>query len=227
VATTKILSPYVPLEATFEAYFRGRSRNFRKSFKARVSRLRKTGHHALRCYDTPREMLAHLDDAVQVNLCSSKRAKFGFVYFLNRRNVQFHRDLLKDLEEGGHACLSVLELEGRPICYSINYIHKDGMFHTYHTSFRDDYSRYAPGRVHDCHIIEECYRRGLREYNFGLCTDEYKQSFTERNREIVSFWAYKKNPVSLFLGFAEFLAGPAFRKIFERIRRPLSSLSSR
>ena len=201
------LCPYIRLPSSMEAFERRLSRNMRRNLRKRMRKLSSTNKV---------EFISHkefgsVSEAMEAFFkLHQKRwkAKGKPGAFASEDLRRFHLNLAKVFDEKGWLSLHFLMVNDEPVAaaYTFDYNLKK---YGYLTGFDPAYSRFGVGNLLKIHIVNECIRRGYREYDLTRDFEPYKAEWATHIR---------KNYI------ATFVRNGLFAKIYNRLAR--SSLSS-
>lgn len=89
----------------------------------------------------------------------------------------FHESLLRNALPEGLLHYSRLRLDGRPISWEIGFRLRDRAY-SYMPCYLDEYSGYSLGKIHLAYLLEDCYRDGIRYFDFMRGAEEYKADWS-------------------------------------------------
>jgi len=80
---------------------------------------------------------------------------------------------------------SEIRIDGVPVSWELGFRDRHRAY-SYMPAYLDDYAGLSPGKVHLSFLIEECFHRGLRIFDFMLGSQEYKDSWTDSSAYVHS-----------------------------------------
>ena len=190
-------SPYIPTHSNWETFFGSRSVRFRKQFRNKVNKLNNAGEVSFQVWDNIGKEAKHLRDAMSVSSRSWKHEEGTSMSSTPERRKFF--ELLSDVaSRNGWLRIWLLSLNGDPIATEYHLEYK-GRTHAMRGDFDQSQDAFSPGSVLEGHIIEQCFKNGLLEYDFCGLPFGYKLRWTEllHKRENILF--YNDQPYSLGL----------------------------
>jgi CelD/BcsL family acetyltransferase involved in cellulose biosynthesis len=93
--------------------------------------------------------------------------------FASKAFRDFHLDLARTFEERAWLALYFLMANDEPVAavYSFDY---HGKKYGYLTGFDPDFGRYGVGNLLKMHVVEDCIKKGFREYDLMRDLEPYK-----------------------------------------------------
>jgi len=177
--------PYIGLPGSIEVFMAGLSRNMRRNLRKRFRRLcrdYRVGFMGQRDFGSVDEAMDVFFDLHQRRW----RSKGERGSFSSRRIRDFHRDVARAFDERGWLDLRFLTVNGEPVAaaYTFNYgLKKYG----YQTGFDPEFGRYGVGNLLKLHLVEECIKRGFREYDLTRDFEPYKADWATGVRRNMFF----------------------------------------
>jgi len=102
----------------------------------------------------------------------------------------FFEEVVARFSERRWLHVGVLEVKNEPAAYRLSFLYHN-KYYDYFTGFHRDLARLSPGSVLLTHIMEDCFRRGLREVDFLRGTESWKSTWTDRYRRQVRIRLYR------------------------------------
>lgn len=174
-------APYLPIESDWETFFTTRfGRRWRKTLRHNARRLEAEGSPVFRTFS------GTLDDSLLSRLAAvpqdeeyqgiGRRSIFG-----SGPKRAFFEEIARRFSHRGWLHVTVLELAGEVAAFHLSFQYA-GKYFDYFTGFHRGYAKLSPGAVLMAHVIEECFRNGLREVDFLRGTEPWKAVWTDRRR---------------------------------------------
>ena len=166
------LCPYINLPASFEVFIDRLSRNLRRNLRKRMRRL----HKKYKVEVENQRDLGSVREAMEIFFeLHEKRwiSKGEPGAFESKAFRDFHLDIAEIFDERGWLGLHFLTADDEPIAaiYSFDYDRKK---YGYLTGFDPDFGRYGVGNLLKMHVVEECIKKGLKEYDLTRDFEPYK-----------------------------------------------------
>ncbi len=157
------VSPFLPLETSFEAFLASRSRHFRKRVRSAVRKLESCGKLRFdRCSDWPR-----VTDALRSYRNLEARSwKNGHEAGIGEtRRAAFYDQLLRTLGPKGAFHVLSLTLDDQLIASTIAMVHGTN-YYSLQITHDSDYSKFSPGTVLEYFELQDCFGSDYTEYDF-------------------------------------------------------------
>jgi len=177
----KTLCPYIRLPSSVEIYKERLSKNMRRNLRKRMKKLSKM----YKVKFTNQSEFNSVSEAMKIFFeLHQKRWKMKGKpgAFASEDFRKFHLELAEIFNEKEWLDLHFLMLNDKPVAaaYSFNYNMKK---YGYLTGFDPEFGRFGVGSLLKMHIIEECIRRGYREYDLTRDFEPYKADWATNTRK--------------------------------------------
>lgn len=210
-------SPYLAISGSWEAFFRGKTQRFRKTCRNLDNRLQRAGtvsveeHRAVAC-DGP--VFTELMDVSR----QSWKGPRGLAMATMHGMPRFFEDLTRRASANGWLHVWILRLDGRAVATEYQ-IGADGVRHALRADFVPDLAALSPGACLNLHIIQSLFERhGVREYDMGPGSNEYKLRWATGTREAPSLEVYAPSVYGRLLHQMETRLAPVARRWRDRFR---------
>lgn len=175
------LMPYLRLPSSFDEYLAQQSANFRAEVRRRRRRLFESlpevGLDPATTAPAVGQAMGEL-----FRLHNLRRAqKHGRGLFRTPALCRFHRQAARALAARGAARVYVLRQRQQPIA-ALYGLEAGGRFLYFQSGFDPAFTRLSPGTVLLSLVIEDCIRRGLKEFDFLRGEEMYKSRWTAEQR---------------------------------------------
>jgi len=184
------LCPYVNLPASMEVFVNRLSRNMRRNLRKRMRKLREKYKVEVKTQHD----FGSVKEAMEIffNLHQKRwRSKGKPGAFVSEAFCNFHRDVAEIFDEKGWLALYFLTVNDEPAAavYSFDYNRKK---YGYLTGFDPDFGRFGVGNLLKMYVIEECIKKGLKEYDLTRDFEPYKADWaTGVRKNFVASMVYK------------------------------------
>ncbi|NTV92294.1 MAG: GNAT family N-acetyltransferase [Chlorobiaceae bacterium] len=157
--------------ADFQDYFERLGKNLRKDIRRKKRLLDACGSLEFHVYGRQ-----ELDRAMRV-----------FPQFLEAHTRRwpnafkapgFHEAMLRNGLPSGLVHFSEMRIDGAPVSWEIGFRERSKAY-SYMPAYQEDYADHSPGKVHLALLVEECFQRGIRVFDFMRGAEEYKESWTD------------------------------------------------
>ena len=180
-------SPTIPVEAGWQQYYQGRSKNFRHKLN-RVSNLfNRRGKFEVARY-TDRNIERGLKEMADI---SRKTWKYrnGTAIVNRERNARFYAQLAMEASARGFLNLWVLKYEGRPIAFAYNLEWNKRIF-ALKIGFDETYHNMSPSEFLNLNAVRDCFERNFLEYEWLGKPLSFKMRWTSVCKEHVKYMAF-------------------------------------
>lgn len=165
---------------SFEEYYRSLSRNHRRELQKRRHKLDALGSWTIHFgLDASPETL--FEEFRGLHTARSDAMGWTSLY-----DIDGFRELFLALMQPGRSSIEVLcstlRHERKLMSYTLGFVYNSVYYH-WNIGFDAAYEAIAPNKLHHQFLIEECFRRGYREFDFMRGAYEYKFKWTEAVRE--------------------------------------------
>ncbi len=214
-------SPYLPLPASWGAFFGSMSRNFRKKWSQAKRRLAE--HGELRLLLAGRDI--PLEDAMD-RLAELHRSRWGMEgsSFRTDGYLRFHRLLSRRLHDRDALLLALLAVGDNVVAASYDFLWARKVW-AFQGGWHPGYEGTSIGNVLTGLVLEWAIENGYSEYDFLKGDRPYKRRWASEQRTLVDLSAYARTPRARCwqaVGQAENVlrahAGPYVRTAFARLR---------
>lgn len=212
-------SPYVELPSVPGELLRGRRTKFKANLRRRRKRLAETG-------DVSVERVAGSALTEQdLNEClllegSGWKGRQGTAVNQHHATRAFHLQLLRSAEFNGRLSLFLLKLDGKPIAFHYG-LTSHGVYSLVMTSYDERFKEFSPGHLLTEEVLEDCVRRGLREFDFLGCDLPWKLEWTSTVRAHHWLFIFRDSAMGRALCALKFRWVPAARATLARCKSQL------
>jgi CelD/BcsL family acetyltransferase involved in cellulose biosynthesis len=184
------LCPYIRLPSSREEFFDHLSSNMRRNLRRRMRKLQKSYKFEVRTQDdfnsVGQAMKTFFDLHQRRWTSKGKPGAFASKVFRN-----FHLNLAEVFQEKGWLALYFLVADDEPVAalYTFEYNNKK---YGYLSGFEPEFARYGVGNLLKLHVIEDCLKKGIKEYDLTRGFELYKADWaTGVRRNLGIRMAYK------------------------------------
>lgn len=187
-----VLCPYLPLPNSMEGFMIRLSKNMRGNLRKKYRKLRDKYRIRLKRYDE----IGSIKEAMKIffNL-HQKRLKvkeiFGDFMELKKSHRNFYVDIAENFAKKDWLGLYFLTSDDEPIATLFGFEYGEKMY-SYLPAWNPEYYRYSVGNLMHMIVIEECIRRGFKEYDMMRGDVQNKNRFATINRKNIEISIIRK-----------------------------------
>ena len=174
------LSPYLPLNLSWDDYLGSRSGNFRKHLRKYRRELEQLGRVDVARLGERDDLASWMTDVAAVNAASWK-ARRGTNLFRHPRIRSFMIDVTGAMARKGWLDLQRLRINGDTVAYELCFDFGGRVF-SYNGSYRAELARPSPGTVLTAEVIRAACERGKTEYDMLRGEEGYKRRWSDKYR---------------------------------------------
>ena len=178
-------SPYLPIDSDWETFFATRfGRERRQQMRRKARRLEANAQPAYTIIDSVPEGSTTLERLMAVKQHDVYRGEERNSIFASEAKRAFFADIAAVFSHRGWLHLGVLDLGGEPAAFRFGFQYA-GTYYDYYHGFDRSFAAMSPGQALLSHVMEDCFRRGLREVDFLRGMEPWKAVWTDRRRRHV------------------------------------------
>lgn len=194
------ICPYMDLPNSTEIFMSRLKGDMRRNLRRRMKRLSEKFRVEVKTQDDFNSIEQAMDAFYELH---QKRwqTKGETGAFATKTLRNFHREVARHFAEKGWLSLHFLTVDDEPVAaiYSFEYKQKK---YEYLTGFDPEYSKYSVANLLRLSIVEECIRKGLREYDLLRGNEEYKSRWNTKNRKNLEVQLVRKGLFAKIYGWA-------------------------
>lgn len=171
--------PYLPVDSTWDVYFRSRGEGFRHNIQNKLNRCKRDGVH-LHYVDRMSVNSTFIDEIVDL---SSRRQKVDGHRspFLNHPDQEFLREVLPLMGDRGMLRISEVRIGNSLGGFALAFCWQRTMY-DWNTQYDPGYATYSLGRIALVHLAKRAFEEGYAEFDFMRGEEEYKFQWTSLAR---------------------------------------------
>lgn len=181
------LSPYIPVAGSWDQYFKGRSRSFRKKMRVMITEIEKQpGYEVVRADGTNLPVL--FDEMLAISQRTWKyREQTAIVNSDN--DTGFYRLLAQAALAKGWLSFWILRIGGKPAAFVFNLEWKGKIF-ALKMGFNEDFAALSPGKYLDYYTIRHSFENGAFEFDLMGKNEPFKMRWTSAFRDQRKFMIF-------------------------------------
>jgi CelD/BcsL family acetyltransferase involved in cellulose biosynthesis len=175
--------PHIQLRGSFDEYLAGRPNGTQTQWQRRHRWLMQQPGYAIECYREPTAVVRGLETLMRLH--HERWAREGGSDAFDSPTVeQFHREAARAFALNGWARVYVLSAAdgARAALYGWRYADR---FVFYQAGYDPQWRRRSVGTVLLGHIISDCFKDGVTEFDFLRGTEDYKFNWANGERQTV------------------------------------------
>jgi CelD/BcsL family acetyltransferase involved in cellulose biosynthesis len=196
----------------------------KKKIREHYNQLRRQGEVQFKLYGSATEMEGALDAFFRQHADRWAGTRTPSL-FLDARQRDFYRELVRRLAPQGWVLFSAVILNGAPISFHFGFQYS-GRIYWIKPAFDPAYARFAPGMLQIKYLLEYAMAHDAREMDFTVGEESYKYRFANHKRTNYVARVHRRR---MFYGVDRLLAGartaaaraPALRHFARRFVKPL------
>lgn len=175
-------SPYFPIDADWETFFATRfGRERRSQMRRKARRLEASANPTFTIVDSMPEGSNALARLMEVKQHDQYRGEDRNSIFASAEKRAFFADVAARFSLRGWLHVGVLDLGEKPAAFRFSFQHA-GIYYDYYHGFDRRLSAMSPGQALLGYMMEDCFRRGLREVDLLRGTEPWKAVWTDLRR---------------------------------------------
>lgn len=212
------LCPYIELPNSVEEFLQRMKGDMRRSLRRRMRRLSEQYEVKVKTQND----FGSIKEAMNAfyGLHQKRWGNKGIAgVFAEETLRNFHYDVANQFNENGWLRLHVLTANDKPIAsiYSFNYRAKK---YEYLTGFDPEFSQYGVGNLLRMHVVEDCIREGIKEYDLMRGDEPYKSFWSIKARKNFEVRLTRKGFFAKIYAWA--IRNPTTSTLMQKLRRSLT-----
>jgi CelD/BcsL family acetyltransferase involved in cellulose biosynthesis len=210
-------SVYIPLHSSIELLQAALSGKFRGNLRRRRKLLETRGEISVEHITGGPDMQKQLEECFAIEQ-SGWKGQHGEPANADPRIHGFYSALAKRSARAGFFSLYRLLLDGRPIAFHYG-LSRNGTYSLLMTSYDESLKDCSPGHLLVEEVLKRCIATGHREFDFLGCDLEWKRAWSERSRQHVWLFVFRKNLRGRAVHGMKFKVIPAVRGLMAYWRK--------
>lgn len=187
-------SPYLPIDSDWETFFSTRfGRERRQQMRRKARRLEADANPTFSIIDSLPEGSTTLQRLMAVKQHESYRGEERNSIFSSEAKRAFFGEIAARFSHRGWLHLGVLDLGGELAAFRFSFRYA-GTYYDYYHGFDRAFAARSPGQALLGHMMQDCFRRGLREVDFLRGTEPWKAVWTDRRRRHMRVRVFRPGP---------------------------------
>jgi CelD/BcsL family acetyltransferase involved in cellulose biosynthesis len=209
------VGPYIPVEGSWENYWKSLKKSFRADTSRQLNRLSKEfGNFFLGKEIDANDIDRLIDQIISWNARKYRIVKGQDCVFDEPVTRNFYKDFAKRAFPLGWLSIPVLYLHNQMAGAFLCFQYARKFFHVI-SAYDECFSKYSPGRILLVHLIRNAFDRELSEFDFLTGQESYKYDFKPRERKLFTVGLFQKG-VKAHLAYQWFFK---IRPFFEELKK--------
>lgn len=211
-----LVTPILQLNQSWDAYFKSRSRKFRKSISNKLNRFSREGDFTIHREIVTTRRSPVVDEIVAISKQSWK-SKVKNDLGSNAAGRAFLLDLVDVFGATQAVQVWLLRKRGVPVAYEFHVIF-DGVVYPLRADFVEEYRKYSPGSILEYTAIKTLFTEGGAS-QYDSCADNYwyLNNWTDEMRKQYDVEVFANGIKPTVLHLLEYRAIPLLRRIRDRV----------
>ncbi|MEQ9546516.1 MAG: GNAT family N-acetyltransferase [Marinobacter sp.] len=211
-------TPVIHIDGTWEAFYKARSKNLRKSLKHKLNRFSKNADLSVSVETISRPDQPVVAELVEIS-SNSWKSKVGNDLGANKKSRRFLLNLIEAFGESGSLSTWIVRYKKQPVAFELH-VTCDGIVYPIRADYDEAFKAYSPGSVLEYmalkHLFESCSAR-----QYYTCADDYwyLSNWTSDYQEICTVEVFGSCRKLRFLYWMEYRLIPVLKR-FLRKNRP-------
>ena len=188
---------YLPIRGSFDEYFAGLSKNFRKNLRRNRKHREQLAGLAFEFVDGPAAW-RELDRFVALE-ASGWKGREKSAIGSSSGTLEYYRSLTRALSARGWLELGFLRADGRLLAAEIN-VRFAGVLHELRCAYDESFEAYSPGTILLERSLQRAFESGVDELNAGS-DHAWTRSWGMQQRPCWNVRLFPRRPLSLLLGY--------------------------
>lgn len=201
-------SPFITLSGPWDEFYASRDGHFRRNLKNREKRLTALG--PVRYEECPPSLHAFLDEMFTVGDRSWKGAERSAIASTPALR-QFYTRLAELAHPRGRLSIHLLRVGSTPVAFHYS-LRNDGVLYLLKTEYDTAYHSYSPGHQIQKHVLQSCFQRGLRAFEFLGPDMDWKREWTNQVKPHVRLRLFHRSLRSRALALLEVRIKPSLKR---------------
>jgi len=177
---------YIPLEGTFDEYYR----SLRRSFQEGTVRFQKKLEKKALSYSFSKEFDSSRISETVDEIINLNAGKYSGGVFDHPSARSFYKYFAQKACRLGWLSIPTLFINGEIAARFLDFQYKNIHYYII-TCYRSEYSNYSPGRLLNLWLIKHCFEQGLSEYDMLTGAEEYKFQYNVKTRKKYKLYLFR------------------------------------
>jgi len=203
-------APYIPIEGGWDAYFRQRTPKLRSNLRRRGNHLKESGDVRMEVVDSEPEVGDALEEGLRLEAAGWK-GRAGTAIADDESTHRFYSLLARRAARRGWLRLHFLSVGGRRIAFDFSLLYADKAY-LLKPAYDPAFATCSPYSQLLVRVLQDCFDRGVKEFDFLGQDDEWKLDWATRTRPHEWLYVMPDSPRMRLLRFTKFRLVPRLRR---------------
>lgn len=193
--------PYIPISSDWESFYKNVFKSGTRRGRAkRLRALQRRGSVEFSIAKEVPEVEKLLLEIAEVEGKLAKHAGQTRRVFTDDRVRAFLADVTRDFTRNGWFHVALLRFAGRTVAYQFAFQYA-GKYWGYQKGYDPEFSSSSPGTMLLSHVVQDCFERGMTEFDLLCGNESWKFEWTSATRQNVRLLIWKSDVRSKFLSY--------------------------
>jgi CelD/BcsL family acetyltransferase involved in cellulose biosynthesis len=183
-----IRSPYVPVESDWDSYWRGLSRNLRKTVRRCRNRLAERGEMTIEVVDGRKDLDRLLEEGFRLEASGWKGEEVTAIAS-RPETRRFYKTVSRWAADAGILCLAFMRIDGEAVAFNLSF-EAGGHHYVLKLGHDAELNSLGPGTVLTATAVERTFALGLKSYEFLGGDTAYKLRWAPNCHELARVQAF-------------------------------------
>lgn len=183
--------PYLLLNNSWEELYNSLKGHFRRNLNRRVRNAEKqfttVTHSVFNDKNMPLDSWLH--DGFELENSGWKGENKSSI-LSKKEHTAFYLEMAQKYGEEGHFYSSKIYFGDKLVAFNYSFILKD-VFYLLKVAYNQEYSKYSPGQIMIYYLLQDLFKRGIKEFDFLGPLMSWKQDWTEKVRCQNTLYIYR------------------------------------
>lgn len=186
---------YLPINSSWENYFKSLSKNLRRNLKRRLKRAEELGAVNHKWYIGKRLKWDQFLTIFELN----KKGSYPTLYE-SKRNRAFHRLLYELMNEKGWIQIEILCIDNEPVAFQYGYIFNN-RYQDWRGGYNAKYETLGVGKILMMFSIQKWFKAQIQEVDFLRGTHAYKADWQPLTRDFIDLRIFRVQRIETLIAY--------------------------
>jgi CelD/BcsL family acetyltransferase involved in cellulose biosynthesis len=216
-AWESLRSPYITLPATAEGMQARLPSKFRANLRRRRRKLEEKGRVTVERVTGGLELQGRLEEGYALERSGWKGAG-GTAISQSLKTWGFYSELARTATYGGYLSLYFMRVDGEPVAFQYGFAYGD-KYYLLKPAYSEAYAECSPGQLLMDEVLQDCIRKGVREFDFLGPNMIWKRDWTDDTRPHAWLYVFRDSTYGRTLHEARFKWSILAKRLITRWRK--------